>query len=181
MQGRVSPFKIYTSHSTAMLPGRDLILLAFGLGLLCCLRYLTQEEVSRIRPACTSDSLATSQFSSFFAPSTLREKHFQGTVFFSPRVFYEFLEGLPGWSWVRIPLGKHQRASNLFVGIPGGSSQYQFPLVLPFRSLLSIQEERIADNLCIDNNYLNDLPFLRLSTLAPDTIYLRLKSSKNDL
>ena len=33
----------------------------------------------------------------------------------------------------------------------------------------------------MDNHYLNDLLFLRLSTMAPDTVYLRLKSSKTDL
>lgn len=36
-----------------------------------------------------------------------------------------------------------------------------------FRSLLFIQRERITNNLCIDNSYLNSLPFLRIFTLIP--------------
>ena len=44
------------------------------------------------------------------------------------------------------------------------SNLYQYVL---FRSSSSIQGERITDNLCIDDSYLNNLLFLRISTLAP--------------
>ena len=55
-------------------------------------------------------------------------------------------------------------------GISCGRERQPIRLSL-FRSLLSM----IADNLCINNSYLNDLLFLRISTLAPDTIYLCLE------
>ena len=63
--------------------------------------------------------------------------------------------------------GCHQKNINILLAIYFLRCITALPLL---RSSSSIQGERIADNLCIDDSYLNDLLSLRISTLAPDML-----------
>lgn len=72
--------------------------------------------------------------------------------------------GLPWTEHTNLILGTPQLQSGSYMTINNANIILHHPS----------RGERIADNFCIDNSYLNDLPFLRISTLATDKVYLRL-------